>query len=72
MKETVTALIEACPEGGCWASCPEFPGANGQGETIEDTKQNLKEAIQLLLEDRLLDFQRGLPEGAILEELEVS
>ena len=72
MKGTVTALIEACPEGGYWASCSEFPGANGQGETIEDTKQNLKEAIQLLLEDRLLDFQRGLPEGAILEELEVS
>ncbi|MGA1152149.1 MAG: type II toxin-antitoxin system HicB family antitoxin, partial [bacterium] len=37
MKGTVTALIEACPEGGYWASCPEFPGANGQGETIEDT-----------------------------------
>ena len=72
MKGTVTVLIEACPEGGYWASCPEFPGANGQGETIEDTKQNMKEAIQLLLEDRLLDFQRGLPEGAILEELEVS
>ncbi|MEK9762101.1 MAG: type II toxin-antitoxin system HicB family antitoxin [bacterium] len=72
MKGTVTVLIEACPEGGYWASCLEFPGANGQGETIEDTKQNLKEAIQLLLEDRLLDFQRGLPEGAILEELEVS
>ena len=72
MKGTVTALIEACPGDGYWASCPEFPGANGQGETIEDTKQNLKEAIQLLLEDCLLDFQRGLPEGAILEELEVS
>ncbi len=70
MKGTVTALIEACPAGGYWASCPEFPGANGQGETIEDTKQNLKEAIQLLLEDRRLDFQRGLP-GAILAELEV-
>ena len=72
MKGTLTALIEACPESGYWASCLEFLGANGQGETIEDTKQNLKEAIQLLLEDRLLDFQRGLPEGAILEELEVS
>ena len=72
MKGTVTALIEACPADGYWASCPEFPGANGQGETIEDTKQNLREAIQLLLEDRLLDFQSGLPEGAILEELEVS
>jgi predicted RNase H-like HicB family nuclease len=28
------------------------PGANGQGETIEETKNSLREAIQLILEDR--------------------
>ncbi len=32
MKGSVTAIIEACPEGGYWAFCPEIPGANGQGE----------------------------------------
>ncbi|MDG2198961.1 MAG: type II toxin-antitoxin system HicB family antitoxin [SAR324 cluster bacterium] len=34
MKRTMTALIEVCPEGGYWASCREFPGANGQGEPL--------------------------------------
>ena len=30
---------------------PEFPEANGQGETQEECIENLKEAIELLLED---------------------
>jgi predicted RNase H-like HicB family nuclease len=42
MRGELTAIIEAAPEGGYWAICPEVPGANGQGETIMDAKQNLK------------------------------
>jgi predicted RNase H-like HicB family nuclease len=38
MKAEFTAIIEAAPEGGYWAICPEVPGANGQGETIEETQ----------------------------------
>jgi len=34
----------------------EVPGANGQGETIEETKNNLREAIQLILEERMADI----------------
>ncbi len=65
MKAELTAIIESASEGGYWAICPEIPGANGQGETIEETKQNLKEAIELLIEDRTADILRGLPEDAI-------
>ncbi len=65
MKGEFTAIIEAAPEGGFWAICAEVPGANGQGETIEDAKQSLKEAIQLIFEDRVDDARRGLPEDAI-------
>jgi predicted RNase H-like HicB family nuclease len=50
MKSEFTAIIEPAPEGGFWAICPEIPGANGQGETVEETKQNLIEAIELLLD----------------------
>ena len=46
MKAEFTAIIEAAPEGGFWAICPEVPGANGQGETIEETKANLRQAIE--------------------------
>jgi len=65
MKAELTAIIEAAEEGGYWAICPEIPGANGQGETIEEVKENLKSAVQLILEDRLEDIRRGLPDDAI-------
>jgi predicted RNase H-like HicB family nuclease len=69
MKSEFTAIIEAAPEGGFWAICPEISGANGQGETLEDAKNSLIEAIQLILEDRRLDFLRGLPEDAIQDKI---
>jgi len=57
MKAELTAIIEAAEEGGYWAICPEVPGANGQGETIEEVKESLESAIQLILEDRLEDIR---------------
>ncbi|HWA84752.1 MAG TPA: type II toxin-antitoxin system HicB family antitoxin [Opitutus sp.] len=65
MKGEFTAIIEEAPEGGFWAICPEVPGANGQGATVEDAKNSLKEAIQLIFEDRIADAKRGLPDDAI-------
>ena len=65
MKAEFTAIIEPAPEGGYWAICPEVPGANGQGETIEETKNNLRQAIELILEDRKEDILRGLPDDVI-------
>ena len=49
MKAEFTAIIEPAPEGGYWAICPEVPGANGQGETVGETRQNLIEAIELIV-----------------------
>ncbi|HBE04334.1 MAG TPA: type II toxin-antitoxin system HicB family antitoxin [Spirochaetia bacterium] len=69
MKAEFTAIIEAASEGGYWAICPEVPGANGQGETIEEAKNNLREAIGLILEDRRTDILRGLPEDAIRDKV---
>ncbi len=71
MKGEFTAIIETAPEGGYWAICPEVPGANGQGETIEETKNSLKQAIELILEDRRADILRGLPEDAIQETVQI-
>lgn len=71
MKGEFTAVIEPAEEGGFWAFCPEVPGANGQGDTIEETKTNLAEAIKLILADRLEDSLRGLPEDAIRDVVAV-
>ncbi|MBR9974882.1 MAG: type II toxin-antitoxin system HicB family antitoxin [Bacteroidetes bacterium] len=69
MKAEFTAIIEPAPEGGFWAYCPEVPGANGQGDTIEEAKTSLRDAITLILEDRKADALRGLPDDAIQEPL---
>lgn len=71
MKGEFTAIIEVVPECGYWAICPEIPGANGQGETIEETKNSLRQAIELILEDRKADILRGLPEDAIQETVQI-
>ena len=47
--------------------CPEVPGANGQGETIEECREDLKEAIKLILQDRLEEALQGVPSDAIQE-----
>ena len=65
MRAEFTAIIEAAPEGGYWAICPEVPGANGQGETVEEAKDSLRDAVRLILEDRVEDIKRGLPADAI-------
>lgn len=64
MHNEFTAVFEVAQEGGYVAFCPEVPGANGQGETVESAKQNLAEAIKLILEDRREDGLRGLPPEA--------
>jgi predicted RNase H-like HicB family nuclease len=71
MKAEFTAIIEPAPEGGFWAICPEIPGANGQGETAEEAKFSLGQAIELIFEDRLADALRGLPSDAIQESIVV-
>lgn len=71
MKGELTAIIEKAPEGGFWAICPEVPGANGQGKTVEEAKENLKEAVTLILEDRLDDIKRGLPADVIQETIAI-
>jgi len=67
MRNEFTAVIERAPEGGYWAYCPEIPGANGQGETVDECRQNLREAIALILQDRREDGLRGVPADAIRE-----
>ena len=71
MKGELTAVIEPAPEGGFWAICLEIPGANGQGESIEEARQDLQSAIELLLEDREADINRGLPADAVRMPLQI-
>ena len=48
----ITAVFEPCDEGGYIAYIEEIPGINSQGETLEESKENLSEAINLMFEER--------------------
>lgn len=66
MHNEFTAIFE---RDGDWyiAYCPEIPGANGQGHTIEECRESLIEAVALILEDRREDALRGIPHDAVQE-----
>ncbi|MDA2923293.1 type II toxin-antitoxin system HicB family antitoxin [Acidobacteria bacterium AH-259-L09] len=70
MHNQFTAIIE---RDGEWyiAYCPEIPGANGQGRSMEECRESLAEAIALILKDRREDALRAVPKDAIQEVLTV-
>jgi len=56
---TLTAIYEEAEEGGYVAYVAELPGANTQGETLEEARENLGEAIQLILEVNRENFENN-------------
>lgn len=70
MRNEFTAIIE---RDGEWfiGYCPEIPGANGQGRTVEECRESLAQAIALILEDRRQDAMRSVPQDAIRETVVV-
>ena len=71
MNNQFTAIIEQ-DEDWYIGYCPEIPGANGQGRTVEECRTNLAAAIELILEDRLEDAMRGIPPEAIRSSVTVA
>jgi predicted RNase H-like HicB family nuclease len=50
--QAYTAVIERSPDTGLYVGhIPGFPGAHSQGETVEDLMSNLREVVEMLLED---------------------
>ncbi len=50
MQLEFTAVFQEAPEGGYVAFVEELPGANTQGETLDEARENLREAVGLVLE----------------------
>ncbi|HKP54575.1 MAG TPA: type II toxin-antitoxin system HicB family antitoxin [Chloroflexia bacterium] len=72
MENRFTAIFER--DGDWWvAYVEELPGANTQGETLEEARENLKEAVAMVLEANRELAERGLSgKDVIREELIVS
>ncbi len=56
-KIQLTAVYEPCEEGGYIAYIEEIEGINTQGETLEEAKENLADAINLMFEENRNSFK---------------
>ena len=67
-----TAIFQKVPEGFI-GFVEELPGANTQGDTLEEARQNLKEAVQLVLEaNRQLAEEELAGHDVIREEFSIT
>lgn len=73
MAYTLTAVYQKADEGGYIGFVEELPGANTQGETLEEVRENLQEAIALVLEgNRILAEEVLLGQDVIREKIPLS
>jgi predicted RNase H-like HicB family nuclease len=72
MKLELTAVFEKVPEGYI-GFIEELPGANTQGATIDEARENLQEAVRLVLEaNRELTEEALKGKNVIREPLRIS
>lgn len=56
---TLTTVFEEAEEGGYIGYVAELPGANTQGETLEEVRENLTEVIELILNFNREQFEKN-------------
>lgn len=68
----LTAAFIPAPEGGYTALVEEIPGAISEGETLDEARENLTDALRMILECNR-DFAREQePNNAIREVIELA
>jgi len=70
--KTFTAYIEYDPETALYVGfIPGIPGAHSQGATLDELQQNLKEVLELCLEEGDNSME-NLPRFVGLQQIEVA
>jgi predicted RNase H-like HicB family nuclease len=68
-----TAQIERDPDTGLYIGVvPNLPGAHTQGETLDELYQNLKEVVELCLEELTEDELKAIPEFVGVQQISVA
>lgn len=69
----LTAIYELTEEGWWVVSVPEIPGAHSQGETLDEAREMIRDAVKMLLEVRREDAERETEgkKNVVREPLEV-
>jgi len=68
----LTAVFEPAQAGGYTCFVEEIPGAISQGETLEEAKANLREALQLVIECQRELAEKKLSPEAVREVFDVA
>ena len=72
LRLKLTAVFEAAPEGGYTCYFEEFPHVFSEGETIEEAKVNLLDALQLVLGYHRDESRKKEKPSAVREEMELT
>ena len=67
MELKLTAVFQKVPEGYI-GFVEELPGANTQGATLEEARENLKEAVEMVLEANRVLAKENLPAEDLIRE----
>lgn len=64
----LTAVFVQVSEGGYVAYVEELPGANTQGATLDEARENLREAVALVIESNRELAQQSLQGQTVTRE----
>ncbi|MCP4663032.1 MAG: type II toxin-antitoxin system HicB family antitoxin [bacterium] len=67
----LTTLVHPAEEGGFWAEVPALPGCVSEGETLEETLANIREAAEGWLEVAAERVTAGRARGVQTQLLEI-
>jgi predicted RNase H-like HicB family nuclease len=67
MQLELTAVFQKVPDGYI-AFVEELPGANTQGATLEEARENLREAVELVIEANRRLSQEAVAEQEVIRE----
>ncbi len=63
MNRSFSVILTPQPDGGFFVECPGLPGCYSQGDTLDESLSNIREAIQLVLED-LAELGEPIPDSS--------
>ena len=69
MRHEYSVVYQTIEDGWIMATVPELPGAVTQAPTLEEAREMIKEAVELLLESYRENAKKDAPGNAIWETL---
>ena len=72
LKLKLTAVFEPAPEGGFTCHLEELPEVFSEGETLEEAKANLMDALMQVMEYHREEARRNAVPGSLREEFQLA